>query len=44
MDTPVEDLDPMPDVSARDWRYWRTPVLFGAGFCALQVALCGVLA
>ena len=39
MNTPVEDLDPMPDVSARDWRYWRTPVLFGAGFCALQVAL-----
>ena len=39
MNTPVEDLDPIPDVSARDWRYWRTPVLFGAGFCALQVAL-----
>ncbi len=39
MNTPVEDLDPIPDVSTRDWRYWRTPVLFGAGFCALQVAL-----
>ena len=21
MNTPVEDLDPIPDVSARDWRY-----------------------
>ena len=39
MSTPVEDPAPMPETFARDWRYWRTPVLFGVGFCALEVAL-----
>lgn len=26
----------MPQRSKLSWRYWKTPVLFGAGFCILQ--------
>ena len=40
--TPVEDLSPTPDAGARARRYWRMPVLVGAGFCTLQLALFAV--
>ena len=29
--------DPSRTSASSRWRYWKTPVLFGVGFCVLQV-------
>ena len=30
-------IDPLRASSSSRWSYWKTPVLFGVGFCVLQV-------
>ena len=30
-------VDPLRTSSFSRWSYWKTPVLFGVGFCVLQV-------